>query len=331
MHVYLVAYYLYTKVPSIYLCSLAGMLRSTTTSAKRVRPKPLLMIRETLSRRRRDQRFPKPRLSRLLLSVSEGHMTAHTIFSWNTVWPGHAVRGGILCTPDVPHVIALSLALSTCNWRCSVWFKTVYFMSICSLMLDPNPKWIAGVLRRMSCSWNFQPTWSTSLCGRHRKKGLEQLLWWVEILPCAEVPSSTRNCSQLDILYIALMITPYILWFTWHFTSAQPRQVDHQGTQSAHLPSGLARESGAQLISSASDPRVDQLAWPQPCETIPGWCKLQLCGSKLMVIKVKKYWKISQSNWDDGSKIVLTTPEFFVMVNPEGDINVRQKNQWWSD
>ena len=44
-----------------------------------------------------------------------------------------------------------------------------------------------------------------------------------------------------------------------------------------------------------------------------------------MVIKVKKYWKISQSNWDDGSKIVLTTPEFFVMVNPEGDINVRQK------
>ena len=202
MHVYLVAYYLYTKVPSIYLCSLAGMLRSTTTSAKRVRPKPLLMIRETLSRRRRDQRFPKPRLSRLLLSVSEGHMTAHTIFSWNTVWPGHAVRGGILCTPDVPHVIALSLALSTCNWRCSVWFKTVYFMSICSLMLDPNPKWIAGVLRRMSCSWNFQPTWSTSLCGRHRKKGLEQLLWWVEILPCAEVPSSKRNCSQLDILYI---------------------------------------------------------------------------------------------------------------------------------
>ena len=121
------------------------------------------------------------------------------------------------------------------------------------------------------------------------------------------------------------MITPYILWFTWHFTSAQPRQVDHQGTQSAHLPSGLARESGAQLISSASDPRVDQLAWPQPCETIPGWCKLQLCGSKLMVIKVKKYWKISQSNWDDGSKIVLTTPDFFVMVNPEGDINVRQK------
>ena len=119
----LVAHNCHVKFPLIR--SLAGMPRSTTTSAKGVRPKPLLVRRKTQSRQRRNQRFRKARLSRSLLGVrvltSEGCKKARTIFSWNTVWPGHAVRG-IFCAPLMSQIV-LSVALSTCKRKCAVRSK----------------------------------------------------------------------------------------------------------------------------------------------------------------------------------------------------------------